>query len=29
VVSIAVMLFFLWLGIRTFRRTERGFSDLV
>ena len=21
--------FFLWLGIRTFRRTERGFADLI
>lgn len=28
-VSLAVMVFFLWLGIRTFRRTERGFSDLI
>jgi lipopolysaccharide transport system permease protein len=29
VVSIGVMFFFLWLGVRTFRRTERNFSDLV
>ncbi len=28
-VSLAVVVFFLWLGIRTFRRTERGFSDLI
>ncbi|HZP99715.1 MAG TPA: ABC transporter permease [Reyranella sp.] len=28
-VSLGVMAFFLWLGIRTFRRTERGFADLV
>ena len=28
-VSLGVVAFFLWLGIRTFRRTERGFSDLV
>jgi lipopolysaccharide transport system permease protein len=27
--SIAVTAFFLWLGIRQFRRTERTFSDLI
>ena len=28
-VSLVVVAFFLWLGVRTFRRTERGFSDLI
>jgi lipopolysaccharide transport system permease protein len=27
--SLAVVAFFLWLGIRTFRRIERGFADLI
>jgi lipopolysaccharide transport system permease protein len=27
--SLAVMAFFLWLGIRHFRRTERTFADLI
>ena len=27
--SLGVVTFFLWLGLRTFRRTERGFSDMV
>lgn len=27
--SLGVMLFFLWLGISTFRRIERGFSDII
>jgi lipopolysaccharide transport system permease protein len=27
--SLGVMVFFLWLGIRTFRRIERGFADLI
>jgi lipopolysaccharide transport system permease protein len=27
--SLAVLAFFLWLGIRYFRRTERTFADLV
>jgi lipopolysaccharide transport system permease protein len=27
--SLAVIAFFLWLGIRTFRRIERGFADLI
>jgi len=29
VLSMLVVVFFLWLGIRTFRSTERTFSDLV
>jgi lipopolysaccharide transport system permease protein len=29
IVSLGVVVLFLWLGIRTFRRTERGFSDLI
>lgn len=29
VMSLGVVAFFLWLGVRTFRRTERGFSDMV
>jgi lipopolysaccharide transport system permease protein len=29
VTSLAVMVFFLWLGIRTFRRIERGFADMI
>jgi lipopolysaccharide transport system permease protein len=29
VLSLAVVAFFLWLGIRTFRRIERGFADLI
>lgn len=29
ILSIAVMGFFLWLGIRTFRRIERGFADMI
>jgi len=28
-VSLLVTAFMLWLGIRTFRRTERGFADLI
>jgi lipopolysaccharide transport system permease protein len=28
-VSLAVIAFFLWLGIRRFRRTERSFADLI
>lgn len=28
-VSLGVVVLFLWLGVRTFRRTERGFSDLI
>lgn len=28
-VSLAVIALFLWLGIRRFRRTERGFADLI
>lgn len=28
-VSLLVVVFFLWLGIRTFRRTERSFSDVM
>jgi lipopolysaccharide transport system permease protein len=27
--SLAVMAFFLWLGISTFRRIERGFADMI
>ena len=27
--SLGVVVFFLWLGIRTFRNTERGFADLA
>ena len=27
--SLAVVAFFLWWGIRTFRRTERGFADMI
>ena len=27
--SLAVMVFFLWLGISTFRRIERGFADMI
>ena len=27
--SLGVVVFFLWLGIRTFRKTERGFADLA
>jgi lipopolysaccharide transport system permease protein len=27
--SLAVTAFFLWLGIRTFRRIERGFADMI
>ena len=27
--SLGVMLFFLWLGIRTFRRMERKFADMI
>ena len=27
--SLGVMVFFLWLGIRTFRRIERGFADMI
>ena len=29
VLSMAVVAFFLWLGIRTFRSTERGFADVI
>jgi lipopolysaccharide transport system permease protein len=29
VVSIGVMLLFLWLGIYYFRKTERTFADLI
>ena len=28
-ISLMVVAFFLWLGIRTFRNTERGFADLA
>ena len=28
-ISLLVVVFFLWLGIRTFRSTERGFADLA
>lgn len=28
-ISLLVVAFFLWLGIRTFRATERGFADLA
>jgi lipopolysaccharide transport system permease protein len=28
-ISIAVTVFFLWLGIRQFRRTEKSFADLI
>jgi lipopolysaccharide transport system permease protein len=28
-ISLVVVAFFLWLGIRTFRNTERGFADLA
>lgn len=28
-ISLVVVAFFLWLGIRTFRATERGFADLA
>jgi lipopolysaccharide transport system permease protein len=28
-ISLGVMAFFLWLGIRTFRRIERGFADMI
>jgi lipopolysaccharide transport system permease protein len=27
--SLGVMVFFLWLGISTFRRIERGFADII
>lgn len=27
--GLAITLFFLWLGIRTFRKTERSFADLI
>jgi lipopolysaccharide transport system permease protein len=27
--SLGVMLFFLWLGIRTFRKMERSFADMI
>jgi lipopolysaccharide transport system permease protein len=27
--SLAVVAFFLWFGIRTFRRIERGFADMI
>jgi lipopolysaccharide transport system permease protein len=29
IVSLSVVIFFLWYGVRTFRRTERTFADLV
>ena len=29
VISIAVVAFFLWFGIRRFRKTEKGFADLL
>lgn len=29
VVSLLVVALFLWLGVRTFRRTERAFADLI
>ncbi len=29
VISLLVVAGFLWLGVRTFRHTERGFSDLI
>ncbi|MBN9088925.1 MAG: ABC transporter permease [Reyranella sp.] len=28
-ISLGVMVFFLWLGISTFRRIERGFADII
>ena len=27
--SLAVIAFFLWLGLRQFRRMEHGFADLI
>jgi len=29
ILSLGVVVFFLWLGIRTFRRIERGFADII
>lgn len=29
IVSVAIAAFFLWLGIRQFRKTERSFADLI
>jgi len=29
IVSVAVTAFFLWFGIRRFRRTEKSFADLI
>jgi lipopolysaccharide transport system permease protein len=29
ILSLAVVAFFLWLGIRTFRRVERSFADVI
>jgi lipopolysaccharide transport system permease protein len=29
ILSLTVVVFFLWLGIRTFRRIERGFADII
>ncbi|SKA37186.1 lipopolysaccharide transport system permease protein [Enhydrobacter aerosaccus] len=29
ILSLAVTAFFLWLGVRTFRRIERGFADMI
>jgi lipopolysaccharide transport system permease protein len=28
-VSLAVAAFFLWFGVRRFRRTEKSFADLI
>jgi lipopolysaccharide transport system permease protein len=28
-VSIAVITFFLWFGVHHFRKTEKGFADLI
>jgi lipopolysaccharide transport system permease protein len=29
IVCIAVIAFFLWFGVRRFRKTEKGFADLI
>ncbi len=28
-ISLAICLFFLWIGVRHFRRTEKGFADVI
>jgi hypothetical protein len=28
-VSVAVVVFFLWIGVRRFRRMEKTFADLI